>query len=148
METMRENDDIVIGYRWSSTLDQRTCQVCAPLDGRVFKLDKGPAPPLHPNCRCSQVPELDGRFSLLRESATRSALGGPVDARQTYYSWLKDQPKDFQDAAIGSTRAKLLRDGGLGADRFSRMGLDRNFAPLTLDEMRQLEPLAFKRAGI
>jgi SPP1 gp7 family putative phage head morphogenesis protein len=148
LETLKENASVIIGYRWTATLDQRTCPVCAPLDGRVFKLDKGPAPPLHPNCRCAMVPELDGRFSFLDEGATRSAKGGPVDAKQTYYGWLKDQPAAFQDAAIGPARAKLLRDGGLDAERFARLGLGRNFGPLTLDEMRRLEPLAFERAGL
>ena len=41
-------------YQWSSALDSRTCQTCAPLDGQTWK-KKADAPPvpLHVNCRCS-----------------------------------------------------------------------------------------------
>lgn len=147
LETMKDND-ITTGYRWVATLDQRTCPVCGPLDGRFMKFDKGPVPPLHPNCRCTMVPELDKRFAFLKEGATRSAEFGPVSAKQTYYSWLKQQPAAFQDAAIGPTRGRLLRNGGLSAERFAQIGLNKNFEPLTLIEMRRLEPLAFERAGI
>jgi SPP1 gp7 family putative phage head morphogenesis protein len=153
METLKENDDVVTGYRWIATLDQRTCLVCAPLDNTVQKFGEGPVPPLHPQCRCAIAPELDGRFAFLDEGATRSAGGakgfaGPVDAKETYFSWLKKQPAAFQDAAIGPKRAALLRDGGLSAERFARLNLHRNFEPMTLADMRRLEPLAFERAGL
>ena len=49
--------------------------------------------------------------------------------------------------AIGPVRGKLLRNGGLSADRFSELQLGQNFQPLTLEQMQELEPLAFKRAG-
>ena len=44
-------------YQWSSALDSRTCQSCAPLDQQTFKTrkevsSKGLYVPLHPNCRC------------------------------------------------------------------------------------------------
>jgi hypothetical protein len=32
--------------------------------------------------------------------------------------------------------------------RFSELQLDRNFHPLTLDQMKALEPLTFERAGL
>jgi SPP1 gp7 family putative phage head morphogenesis protein len=49
--TLEENDDIVIGYRWVSTLDSRTSSECRSLDGRVFKFTDSyqPRPPYHPN---------------------------------------------------------------------------------------------------
>ena len=71
-----------------------------------------------------------------------------VPADMTYFEWLKTQPADFQDAAIGPKRGELLRNGGISAERFSELNLNRNFEPRTLKEMRKLEPLAFKRAGI
>lgn len=148
LETWRENEQIVTGYRWVSTLDSRTSEICRSLDGRVFKLDKGPVPPAHPNCRSTTVAELDGRLSAMREGATRASEGGQVDANETYYSWLKRQPASVQDAIIGPNRGRLLRDGGLSAERFAELQLDKTFRPMTLDDMRRLEPTAFKRAGI
>lgn len=48
----------------------------------------------------------------------------------------------------GSVRAKLFREGGLSIERFAELQLDRNFAPLSLAQMKALEPLAFERAGL
>lgn len=148
METWQANDDLVIGYRWVSTLDSRTSTTCRSLDGKVFKFGKGPRPPAHINCRSTIVAELDGRFKFLRGSAERASQDGPVSAQETYYSWLKRQPAAFQDSVLGPTRGKLLRDGGLSAERFAELQLDKTFQPLTLDEMRRLEPQAFERAGL
>ena len=151
-ETWKANSDIVAGVVWNSTLDSRTSQQCRSLDGQVFPIDKGPRPPIHIRCRSTTTPQLDDRFSFLGDDATRAARGpsgvGSVDADETYYSWLKRQPADFQINAIGPTRAKLLRDGGLTAERFSELNLGRNFEPLSLNQMRAIEPTAFEVAGI
>jgi SPP1 gp7 family putative phage head morphogenesis protein len=151
METLRENSDVVVGVKWVSTLDSRTTQQCRSLDSTVFPLDSGPRPPLHINCRSSVV-ALTRLSELFSKDATRAAKGaegrGQVDASLSYYDWLQSQPASFQDEALGKARAKLFRDGGLTAQRFSELQLDRNFKALTLDQMRALEPLAFQRAGL
>lgn len=148
METLKENAGLVTGYRWISTLDGRTSAVCKSLDQRVFKTGKGPVPPAHVRCRSSIAPELNAKYAFLREGATRASKDGQVDAATTYYEWLKRQPATFQDVALGPVRAKLFRDGGLTAERFAELQLDRNFRPLTIAQLRELEPLAFKAAGI
>lgn len=146
--TWERNADVVQGYIWVSTLDTRTTTRCRSLDGRKFKLGEGPKPPLHINCRSTTVADVGPQFDFLDEGATRSAENGPVDAKLTYYDWLKKQTPGFQDAAIGPTRGQLFRKGGLTSSEFSRLNLNRNFEPLTLDEMRKLEPEAFRRAGL
>jgi len=52
MQTMQDNDDVVIGYEWVSTLDSRTSEICRYRDGMVFLFtDKfQPKPPAHHNC--------------------------------------------------------------------------------------------------
>lgn len=106
------------------------------------------------NCRSSTVAVLDDRFSFLEEGGTQRARDletgkvYSVPANQTYYSWLKTQPAEFQDNVIGPTRGKLLRNGGLTAQRFQELQLGRNFKPLTIEEMKKLEPLAFQKANI
>ena len=149
------NKDIVKKVRWVSTLDSRTTTLCKSLDGQEFDIDKGPRPPAHVNCRSTIVPVLDDRFKLLDEGATRAARDSQdarkinnVPADETYYTWLKRQPKAFQDNALGERRAKLFRDGGLTAERFRELQLDKRFNPLTLDEMRAIEPTAFERANL
>jgi SPP1 gp7 family putative phage head morphogenesis protein len=145
--TWEANRDILDGYKIVATLDSRTSQLCRSLDKTVYKLDSGPRPPLHINCRSTTVAVIN-KFAFLDEGATRSAEKGPVDARLTYYDWLKEQSAPFQDSAIGPTRGELLRKGGLSSDKFAKLNLGSNFEPLTLAEMRKLEPLAFERAGI
>ena len=150
MALWEENDDLVTGYKFVATLDSRTTIQCRSLDGKVYKVGSGPMPPIHINCRSTTVAELDKSLGLdfLDEGATRSSKDGYVDAKETYYTWLKKQSPEFQNAALGKTRATLFRDGGLSAEKFAALNLDRNFRPLTIDEMRKLNPLAFKRAGL
>jgi len=151
-ETMRQNSDLIRGYQWVSTLDSRTTLQCSALDGRRFKEGEGPLPPIHINCRSSTTPVLDERFDFLKEGATRASKGAeggePVSAKETYYSWLKKQPEAFQNDAIGVTRGELLRNGGLTADEFARLSLNRNFEPLTLKEMQRKMPSVFEKANI
>lgn len=153
-EFIRSNDDIVSKVEWVSTLDSRTTLQCQALDGQQFPLDSGPRPPIHIGCRSTIVPVLANKYlrdtlSQGRTRASKGADGGEqVPAGQTYYDWLKGQPAEFQDQALGETRAELFRNGGLTSDRFAELQLGKNFEPLTLDEMRRLEPVAFERAGL
>lgn len=140
------NSDIIDSYQVVATLDGKTSQQCKSLDGKVFKIGKGPMPPFHPNCRTTTVPYFPE--SEFDDGATRSAEFGPVDVNTSYYEWLKQQPESFQVDALGPTRAKLFRSGGLSSKKFADLNLDRNFQPLTLDEMRKLNPHAFELAKI
>lgn len=154
MALWQANADIADGYLIRATLDSRTSVQCRALDGQVFEFGKGPVTPIHIRCRSAM--ELVLKNNIYSEGQTRSSgekaggidNRGYVDANETYYSWLKRQPESYQDLAIGKTRATLLRDGGLSADRFSKLSLDKNFEPLTLGEMRQQVPEAFKKAGL
>ena len=147
METAKANTDIVTEIQLVATLDSKTSQICRTLDKRRFPVDSGPRPPFHPNCRTTFV--LLTRLSeMFSKGATRASQNGQVSADLDYYHWLKEQPAAFQDKAIGKARGTLFRNGGLSVKRFSELQLDRNFEPLTLVEMKALEPLAFERAGI
>jgi len=148
-EVYELNADIVTGVQIVATLDDRTTPLCQSLDGRIFDVGEAPMPPYHIGCRTTTIPVLDPAFAGLSEGATRIARGPDgaelVPADMTYFEWLKTQPAEFQDAAIGPKRGELLRNGGISAERFSELNLDRNFKPRTLEEMRALEPLAFER---
>lgn len=56
-------------YVFTATWDERTCPVCGRLDGQVFDRDKAQVgvnyPPMHPNCRCTTVAELDPELEAL-----------------------------------------------------------------------------------
>ena len=57
MEFYQANDDVIIGFEILSTLDGRTCPVCASLDRKRYKMDETPPSlPLHNMCRCVLLP--------------------------------------------------------------------------------------------
>jgi SPP1 gp7 family putative phage head morphogenesis protein len=65
-ETIRaHNEGRMVFYRqvgvtrvqWITAHDERTCPQCAPLDGKVFEIDKVPETP-HPACRCSRLAQM------------------------------------------------------------------------------------------
>jgi SPP1 gp7 family putative phage head morphogenesis protein len=153
-ETWKANSDIIRAVRIVAAIDDRTTEQCRSLDGTEWPIDEGPRPPFHIGCRTTTVPALDARFAMLDDGATRAVRDpetGRVEkapAEQTYYQWLKRQDPEVQDSIIGPTRGTLLRDGGLSSERFAELNLNSDFKPRTLDQMRELEPLAFKRAGV
>lgn len=152
LETFKTNSDIIESEEWLATLDKRTCPSCRSLDKRRFPIGKGPRPPLHIGCRCTMLPVLAEKYRKLMQGATRASKGQEggqqVSADLSYYDWLKQQPAEFQDEVLGPMRAKLFRDGGISVSRFAELNLDKNFMPLTLDQMRALDPIAFSNAGL
>jgi SPP1 gp7 family putative phage head morphogenesis protein len=151
METLKANSDVVLGYRWVSTLDRKTTPECKGLDGMRFDLGNGPLPPAHVNCRSTAVPttRLSETFAKDATRASVGANGGAqVDAGLNYYGWLATQPASFQDHALGPLRGKLFRDGGLTPEKFAKLQLDKSFKPLTLAQLKAAEPDMFTRVGI
>lgn len=51
---LRQEVTPVVWTRWQTAEDERVCPECAPLDGLVWPEGEGPAPPLHPSCRCQR----------------------------------------------------------------------------------------------
>lgn len=51
-----EDSGIVTAYQYSAIMDDRTTEVCAGLDGKIFEAGTEPHPPLHFNCRSLLVP--------------------------------------------------------------------------------------------
>jgi len=148
-ELFRANDDVVKKVQWNATLDTRTCPVCMSLDGQTFPVDQGKRPPIHANCRCSVTPVLKSFRELgidkdeIPES-TRASMNGQVPESQTFGQWLKKQPNETVDEALGPKRAKLFREGNLDVKEF----VNRRDQTLTLDQLRQKEASAFERAGV
>lgn len=52
-----QNKDVLKGWTWLATNDDRTCPICGELDGKTFEFGKGRnPPPAHPSCRCGTTP--------------------------------------------------------------------------------------------
>lgn len=139
--TYQENEDVVIGYTWVSTLDSRTSDICRSRDGQVylFKDKNQPKPPAHYNCRSTTAPKLSPEFDIFDQGATRASKGADggkqVAADTTYYDWLKRQPASYQDEVLGKTKGLIFRNSGLTPEQFRAITVDDLGRPLTLEEM-------------
>ena len=52
----RRNSRYVDALLWETELDERVCEDCDELEGKVFSPDDVPSCPMHPNCRCRLIP--------------------------------------------------------------------------------------------
>ena len=140
--TYDENAELITGVTWVSTLDHRTCPVCAGLDAETFQPKEGPRPPAHPNCRCTTVPQLKSWKALgipLNEApvGTRASMSGQVAGSTDFPGWLRGQGADVQNEVLGKGRAQLWRAGKVDIDAFR----DERNRPLSLRDIRKLEGL-------
>jgi len=118
------NDDLVQGYVIVATLDVRTSDICKDFDGRqvLYSDSYQPMPPFHYNCRTTTQPW------FVDEDP-------PTD--ETYYSWLKRQPTDVQNEALGSKKAAEFRAGNLKGDDLKGAAANRLNQPLSLDKLKK-----------
>ena len=79
-------------YQYSSALDKRTCDSCGALDGEIFKfVDRKVgvnAAPLHPLCRCTELPYVEDNYST-RFARDEKGKGKEVPASMTFNEWKK-----------------------------------------------------------
>ncbi len=150
---LKANQSYFDGYEWVSVLDSRTSLICASRDGKVYPItddpEKSPKPPAHFSCRSTITPRLKPQYEKSdKESKRRPATGASgekkVNSKTTYESWLKRQPKEFQDDVLGPSRGRLFRNGGLTLSKF----VDQQGKTLTLDELRKVEPEVFNRVKL
>lgn len=80
-------------YRFVATLDSRTCECCAALDGKVFDLAKAKPgtnyPPMHPFCRSTTIADFgdDELKGLERRARDKDGNTVKVPAGMTYDQW-------------------------------------------------------------
>ena len=67
-EFWQANSDVIAGWEYDATMDNRVCEQCAPWDGE-FKEQRNslPAVPLHVNCRCRVLPLTNTEMELRKE---------------------------------------------------------------------------------
>jgi hypothetical protein len=122
----RRNVDVIKSEVWMTTLDVDACIVCGLLDGRTFRVSRGPLPieDTHPNCRCLRSPvikswkELGVDASIL-PAAVRNQLTGRAPERITWRDWFADQDSKTQREILGRHRYELYRDGDLKINDFA-----------------------------
>lgn len=146
LKVLEANEDIVEGFRVVATLDSKTTFICASKDNQVYSLDEA-KPPYHPNCRSTMSPAIKSKYSVPRPGY-RTARGPDgktkLNVNESFPTWLKRQPADFQREYFGDTRYQLWKQGKLDIKKF----VDYDDRVLSLDELRALEPEAFIKAGL
>jgi SPP1 gp7 family putative phage head morphogenesis protein len=86
------NSDVLRGWEFKASLDERTCPRCGGLDGRQFSWSNDPIdgkgstseilpPPIHPMCRCAVLPV------LIDQEIERTIVG----RRQPFTQWAQDR---------------------------------------------------------
>ncbi len=61
---------VVDKVQYSTSPDERLCEVCAPLDGTIYKLENADGIiPVHPNCRCQWIPLISDDYKEAKEKA-------------------------------------------------------------------------------
>lgn len=125
--------EITDEYRLIAVRDSRTSAICRAIDQKVFRYDdpRAPRPPLHMNCRTTEVPVL--------KPAMVKSLGMQERklTMQTYDDWLRSQSTSRQNSILGPTRAEWYRAGKMSlAD-----AIDTDHRVLTLEQLRaRIEP--------
>lgn len=132
-EVYRANADVIEAVEWVSTLDSRTSDICASLDGNRYPVGKGPRPPAHyGGCRSTTIP------------VVKPTPGVVEFKRPTYAEWLAKQTPATQDDILGRARGALFRTGGMKVESF----VDLKGRRLSLAELRAKDAKAFERAGL
>ena len=138
-ETYNQNQDVLEGERYVSTLDDRVRASHAALDGNIYPLGQGVMTPNGYNCRCVRVPVVKEEFRIKGLDGERPAIGDDgrevVSGKMTYSGFLKQQSHEFQDEVLGPERAKLFRSGKLPLSKF----VDDEGRLLTLKQLEALE---------
>ena len=151
----RANADIMAGFSWMATLDNRTCESCAVLDCLQWDLEYQPighsmpfpGMPLHWNDRCTSLPvtksweqlakEAHGNSTLAKEldkipHGERASMDRPVSGNTTYETWFKDQDRERQMEILGSGRLAIYEKNGLSLSDL----VDGRGNPMTLEQLR------------
>lgn len=92
MEGYKEAE--IENYIFLATLDTRTTETCRPLDMKRFPVDEAQPgtnmPPMHPNCRCTTMPDMsNGKLAKVRRAARDPVTGKymAVPGDMTYQQW-------------------------------------------------------------
>lgn len=100
-------------YRFIATLDNRTCEHCAELDNKIFKVkDRKPGkncPPIHSNDRCTTVAEFDDDVLEGLQRRAKDENGKPILVPQdmNYKEWsMQYAPEQYKKYYINPNLPK------------------------------------------
>ena len=91
-----ESSGLVESYRRLSAKNDRTCPLCLALDGEIYPTDE--LMHVHPNCRCTMVPNVEGM---------------PRVEWETGEEWLKKQDPEVREKILGKGTSEMLDAGNI-----------------------------------
>ncbi len=97
-------------YRYIATLDEVTCDVCAPLDGQRFRVADAVEgmnyPVMHPRCRCTTGLDKEWLGRAARDPVTGKSVH--IDGDLTYAQWRENMSEE--EAAAFATAQRKYRN--------------------------------------
>lgn len=126
-QTQDANADVLAGWMWCATLDDRTCESCWAMDGRIFPLEEE-GPDDHQNGRCARMPV----------TKTWRELGFDLDepdgaVRPAAHDVFRQMTPEQQLTVMGPTKLAGLNDGSIRwedlATERTTAGWRRSFVP-------------------
>jgi SPP1 gp7 family putative phage head morphogenesis protein len=138
-----ENAELLIGERYTATLDGRTSLICASLDGTIVPVGGEPRPPQHPNCRSTMTPIVDdkalaeeiGERPFVRDTRTRRMR--EIDFRQEAKKRAGGQWKDFTRSQRNRRIAGIRRE-------WVKKNVGQVAASTTYEQWLKRQPTAFQ----
>lgn len=127
-------------YKYLATLDERTCERCSPLDGKIFslkdKIEGVNYPTLHPYCRCTTT--LPTTYAKRWARDPLSGRGYKIKD-MTYDEWIEsltDKQKEAFDKHV-----VMYRNRGSDKKQYARYTevLGKKNVPKTFDEFQNIK---------
>jgi SPP1 gp7 family putative phage head morphogenesis protein len=98
------NRDLLRGWQWSASFDQRTCPSCLAMDGTEFPVDM-PGPLDHQQGRCTRLPV------TLSWKDLGFDIEEPPSVKPSAEEWFADLSRDERLRIMGPGRLELLDTG-------------------------------------
>lgn len=85
---------VVVQAEWSTAADGRVCDICAPLQGKVYTLNEIESLiPRHPNCRCMALPKKATETTAAKTIVKESENTQNISKTQVLFNNAADQAK-------------------------------------------------------
>jgi hypothetical protein len=120
------NPEIVTGWEWLATKDERTCMSCIAMDGTIHKADERLND--HHNGRCAMLPLVVDYADLGLNVPRRSA-----EPRQTASQWFAEQDEMMQKGMMGEAKWEAWKGGKFKLQDVTGEHTDRVYGPMRVE---------------